>query len=239
MNPEVRLLVLGVLIIGVLSRWMDAWSIACVLGLGIYYLHDKDKIDRSVREMMYGLTDEIEDANRVIFKENGIKKVRGIDEGTNMDAELSQILRRLKSYRRYNKVSYDQGYEYIRMFLNTVHELESDPSQPTHPYANAMLYLQTALNHFQSLTLSVPEKTQIQTHRHTHRQAKPGIKEPILQLEILGGLCRELQLYGSRRLYNLSLLLNRDWTETPSVATYEIVDPEIQPANTYMPHEFH
>jgi hypothetical protein len=214
---------------------MDTWSIACVLGLGIYYLHDKDKIDRSLREMMYGLTDDIEETNRVIFKENGFKKVRGIDEGTNMDTELSQILRRLKSYRRYNKVSYDQGYEYIRMFLNTVHELESDPSQPTHPYENATLYLQTALNHFQSLTLSVPEKTQIQTHR----QAKPGIQGPTLQLEILGGLCRELQLYGSRRLYNLSLLLNRDWTETPSVATYEIVDPEIQPANTYTPHEFH
>ena len=235
MNPDIRLLVLGVLMIGVLSRWMDAWSIACVLGLGIYFLHDKAMIVRSLREMMYGITDEIEETNRVIFKENGVKKIRGIDLGTNMDVELSQILRRFKSYRRYNKVSYDQGYEFIRMFMNTVQELEADPSQPTHPYENATLYLPTALNHFQSLTLSVPEKTPIQVH---HPPKETRTQYP-LQLETIGSLCREIQLYGSRRLYNLSLVLNRDWTQNPTISTYEIVDPDIQPANTYTPHEFH
>ena len=40
--------------------------------------------------------------------------------------ELDKYLHKMRRFRKYNPNSYDEGYNYIKMFMHTIHDLERD-----------------------------------------------------------------------------------------------------------------
>jgi len=230
----VPLMVMGGVGLWVMSQFMNSRALLGLVVLGLYYGYERSRIHRNFREWLYGLSDHTEDTNKVIFKENGLKKIRGIDIVTNMDPEITILLKRLKTYRRYNKVSYDNGYKFMLRFMVGVREIESGIERPRQIYENTELYLKTALNHFQGIVTAIPERS---LNQHLHRSA--SISTPPLNLEAVGHLCRALEVYGNRRLYNLSLSLSQDWAQRPDIYKHEIVGTDIQPANAHHLHEYH
>ena len=76
--------------------------------------------------------------------------------------ELDKYLHKMRKFRKYNPQSYDSGYNYMKMFMYTIHDLEKDDiSHPKQYFENAQLYLKKSLNLFQSIGLSVPEEKMI------------------------------------------------------------------------------
>jgi hypothetical protein len=230
----IPLMIIGGVGLFIMSRVMKTPTLMALIFLGLYYGYERPHIHQGFREWLYGLSDGTEASNRVIVKENGLKKIRGIDLDTNMDPNISTIMKKLRNYRRYNKVSYDQGYTFIRRFMLSVREIESGILRPRQTYENAELFLKTAMNHLHSIIISIPERS---INQQLHRSSRES--PPPLNLDKVGHLCRELDVYCTRRLYNLSLLLNQDWAQQPDIYKNEIAGTEIKESNAHNIHEFH
>ena len=84
----------------------------------------------------------------------------------------------------------------MRKFIKTLHILEKDTiNNYNHYFDNAFIYLKTAINHFQSITVSLPERTLTDGIKH-------GDYEPVL--------------------LNLSIKLNKKWEKHPNIYNREI-----------------
>ena len=90
----------------------------------------------------------------------------------NFSDELTIYLNKLKRFKKYNRKAWDEGYNYIKMFMYTINDLERDDiSHPKQYFENAQLYLKKSLNHFQSIGLSVPEENYIQSLKYNKLEA--------------------------------------------------------------------
>ena len=176
-------------------------------------------------------------------KVKGEIKKHDISDDMYYNTKIHDILVQLKHYKKYNKVSYKDGVKYMRNFFKTIHILEKD-ALDTHLYINkydskekqladklkyessqiknynqyfenAMIYLKTATNHFQSITISLPERSFI-------KGLKYGDYESTKKMNELGKICKELYNECYYILQNMAIKFNKGWSEKPNVYTKEI-----------------
>lgn len=130
--------------------------------------------------------------------------------------ELDKYLHKMRRFRKYNPNSYDEGYNYIKMFMHTIHDLERDDiSHPKQYFENAQLYLKKSLNLFQSIGLSVPEEKMIHALKYNRFEANKLSNK-------IGKLCKKIYKHCYYILYNLSLRFNEDFFEKPDIYKCEI-----------------
>ena len=143
-------------------------------------------------------------------------KINEISDDMYYNTKIHDLLIRLKMFKKYNKVSYKSGVIYMRKFFKTIHILEKDKITNYNQYfENAHLYLKSSINHFQSITVSLPERTMIDALKY-------GDYEPTRKANELGAICKELYNECYYILVNLSIKLNEKWLENPTRYTKEI-----------------
>jgi len=143
-------------------------------------------------------------------------KYNEISDDMYYNTTIHDLLIQLKPYKRYNKVSYKEGVKYMRKFFKTIKLLEDDYIYNYNQYfENALLYLKTGVNHFQSITVSLPERTMIDG-------IKKGDFEATKKANYLGYICKQLYNECYYILQNLSITFNQTWSEQPHMYNKEI-----------------
>ena len=138
------------------------------------------------------------------------------DNDDNDDFAIDKYLHKMKKFRKYNPQSYDSGYNYMKMFIYIIHDLEKDDiSHPKQYFENAQLYLKKSLNLFQSIGLSVPEENMIHALKYNKFESNKLSNR-------IGKLCKKIYKHCFYILYNLSLRFNEDFFEKPDIYKCEI-----------------
>lgn len=146
-------------------------------------------------------------------------------------SHMKTFLKRLKPYRKYNKVSYDSGKYHLRQFLMYIVELQEKPEHPRHTYENAESTYRTALNEFQSLSLAIPS--------HTKLHQLSDSTSIIDHAHKIGTICKELRTYCHQLLHSFSGDINKDTYESPNIYKSEIVQHDIVGYNLLHPNELY
>jgi hypothetical protein len=132
------------------------------------------------------------------------------------NSRVEDILKRLKKFKKYNKVSYKTGVKYLRKFFKTVKVLEYDNLYNRNQYYElANDYLKDALNNFQSISVSMPE-------RNLNDGIKLGDFEALKKTNELSDILKELHKECYYILLNIGYLFNEKWSEKPNIYTREI-----------------
>lgn len=132
------------------------------------------------------------------------------------NSRVEDILKRLKKFKKYNKVSYKTGVKYLRKFFKTVKVLEYDNLYNRNQYYElANDYLKEALNYFQSISVSMPE-------RSLNDGIKLGDFETLKKTNELSDILKELHKECYYILLNIGYLFNEKWSEKPNIYTREI-----------------
>lgn len=132
------------------------------------------------------------------------------------NSRVEDILKRLKKFKKYNKVSYKTGVKYLRKFFKTVKILEYDNLYNRNQYYElANDYLKEALNHFQSISVSMPE-------RSLKNAIKLGDFEELKKTNELSDILKELNKECYYILLNIGYVFNEKWSEKPNIYTREI-----------------
>lgn len=148
--------------------------------------------------------------------ERVIEDNRRVKHEIHFNDEINKYLHKMRKFRKYNPQSYDSGYDYMKMFMYTVHDLEKDDiSHPKQYFENAQLYLKKSLNLFQSISLSVPEETLIHGLKYNKYEANKLSNR-------IGELCKNIYKHCYYILYNLSLRFNEDFFNEPDIYKSEI-----------------
>ena len=168
-------------------------------------------------------------------KEKFIDKNKKVKKEIFFDEKINSLLLQFKRYKKYNKISYNEGYKYIQLFFYTIHDLEKDAiKHPRQIFENAELYLKQGLNSFQSLSISVPEDSYINSLKYNDMEStKLSTK--------VGKLCKELQEHCYYLLYNLSLRFDKDFIDNPDIYKKEISlnTDNVSESNTFMKYELY
>ena len=175
------------------------------------------------------------------LKQNENKKEKFIDTNKKVKKEIvfdektNSLLLQFKRYKKYNKISYNEGHKYIQLFFYTIHDLEKDAiKHPRQIFENAELYLKQGLNSFQSLSISVPEGSYINSLKYNDMEStKLSVR--------VGKLCKGLQEHCYYLLYNLSLRFNKDFIDNPDIYKKEISlnTDNVSESNTFMKYELY
>ena len=147
--------------------------------------------------------------------------------------KVEMYLRKLRPYRKYNKVSYDRGKQYLLQFTYYVSQLLASPANPRHIYENAEVSYKAGVNELQSLTLSVP------THGLNHyifrsmKSDKHRIKD---HSDEIGKMCKEIKDYCHNVLHSFSTDINQQTYNSPNIYKSEIVQYDIVGYNEVHPN---
>ena len=135
--------------------------------------------------------------------------------------KIHSLLLELKKFKKYNKVTYKEGVKYMRKFFKTVHILEYDNLMNRNQYFElATDYLKEGINHFQSLSVSMPE-------RHLVNGIKRGDFTPTKKTEELSNILKQLYNECYYILLNIGTTFNEEWSNEPNIYTREIdLNPE-------------
>ena len=132
------------------------------------------------------------------------------------NSKIGALLERLKPFKKYNKVSYKIGVKYMRKFFKTVKILEYDNLYNRNQYYELCNdYLKDAINHFQSISVSMPERDKINA-------IKLGDFESTKKTTELSVIIKELNNECYYILLNIGYVFNNKWSESPNVYTKEI-----------------
>jgi hypothetical protein len=146
-------------------------------------------------------------------------------------APLQRFLKRLHPYRKYNRVSYELGCDYMRQFSAYIIQLQDLPDHPRHIYENAESSYRAGLNEFQSLSLSIP------SHTKTHQLSKSSrVKD---HSHKIGTICKEMRTYCHHLLHTFSTDINKDTYASPNIYKSEILQHDIVGYNILHPHELY
>lgn len=153
----------------------------------------------------------------------------------NFNDELSKYLNKLKRFKKYNPDGYNEGYNYMKMFIYIINDLERDDiSHPKQYFENAQLYLRKSLNSFQSIGLAVPEENYIHSLKYNKLETNKLSNR-------IGKLCKKIHKYCFYLLYNLSLRFNEDFFNNPNIYKNEIgINTDlVEESNIYDYHELY
>lgn len=129
---------------------------------------------------------------------------------------FERTLRELSHYKKYNRVSFKQGVRYLRKYIKTIHTLEKDNLTHYNPYfENAMMYLKQSINHFKSMSVSMPEDDYLHGVKYNDFTGTTKTTH-------LNKLVDELYTEGYHILLNLSRKYNTEWSTNPRVYNKEI-----------------
>lgn len=135
--------------------------------------------------------------------------------------KIHSLLLELKKFKKYNKVTYKEGVKYMRKFFKTVHILEYDNLMNRNQYFElATDYLKEGINHFQSLSVSMPERDLV-------NGIKRGDFTPTKKTEELSNILKQLYNECYYILLNIGTTFNEEWSNEPNIYTREIdLNPE-------------
>ena len=143
-------------------------------------------------------------------------KKKEIGEDMYYNSKIHDLLIELKPFKRYNKVSYKEGVKYMRQFFKTIKILEHDDLYNRNQYFElANDYLKQAINHFQSISVSMPE-------RSLKDAIKLGDFEATKKTNQLATIIKELYNQCYYILLNIGITFNKEWLDHPNIYTKEI-----------------
>jgi hypothetical protein len=109
--------------------------------------------------------------------------------------KIHDIVEDLRQYRKYNINSYDKGSKYLKKFFKLVYNIERvEMIHVRQSFENAEYYFKRAINSFQSMTISVKEKSY-----EEHLKIPDNLRS-----EKIGKICKELYKECYLLLWNLS-----------------------------------
>jgi len=235
--PE--LLVVSILVFAILFQTVNHKVLLLLVILGVYYVYDYKKINQSFQGAIAGISDATEPQDKYVIKANGYKDTLDINSHT-QDPTIQDILKRLRKYRRYNKVAYEKGKTFLIQWHHGIRQLESDISHPRHVYENTETYYQQALREFEGLGIASPSMSygqSLKKHKKDLKQRDIKVHQDI-STEV-GEICKELQEYCYYKLYNLAIALNDDWNQDPDIYKTEIHLSDVESSNHYVDSLFH
>lgn len=204
-QPNIKFLLILSIILVLATRYLETNVIFIISILLFVFVNYKSILNTF---------DDIKD------KENRIERViennHRVKHEIHFSEELDKYLHKMRKFRKYNPQSYDLGYDYIKMFMYTIHDLEKDNiSHPKQYFENAQLYLKKSLNLFQAITLSVPEEKYIHALKYNRFESNKLSNR-------IGQLCKKIYKHCYYLLYNLSLRFNEDFFKKPDIYKTEI-----------------
>lgn len=139
-----------------------------------------------------------------------------ITDDMNYNTTIETSLHSLSKFKKYNKVSYKEGIRYMKLFLKMIHILEQDKiNNYNHYFENATIYLKDAMNNFQSITVSLPERTLLNAIKYNDYEVTKKANK-------LSSICKELYKECHYILVNLSIKFNKKWNDNPNINNKEI-----------------
>lgn len=146
--------------------------------------------------------------------------------------KISQLLSKLKKYKKKSPYNYKQGMYYWTQFMKLIDLLEQDNLHHYNQYfENAYHYLQKATNTFQGLGVEAEERKYINA-------LKFNDFENSKELSKVSKISKDLYHEGYLLLYNISLRLNKKWEVSPSVFNKQIVLDHPLPNDKYLSNHF-
>lgn len=135
--------------------------------------------------------------------------------------KIHNIVEELRHYRKYNINSFNKGSKYLKKFFKLVYNLERvDMINVRNSFENAEYYLKRAINTYQSMTISVKEKSY-----------EEHLKFPDdLRSVKIGRICKDLYRECYILLWNLSKKIdekNKDKENLDRYKTYFQYDTTI------------
>ena len=202
-NLKFLLIVMGIFILG--AQYLET-NVIFIISIVLFVFVNHKQILNTLTE----IKKEEKTIERIIEDNHRVKKEIHFSE------DLNKYLHKIRKFRKYNPQSYDEGYNYMKMFMYTIHDLEKDDiAHPKQYFENAQLYLKKSLNLFQAITLSVPEEKLIHALKYNKfEQTKLSNR--------IGKLCKKIYKHCYYLLYNLSLRFNEDFFEKPDIYKTEI-----------------
>ena len=217
-QPNIKVIGILIMILILAARNLETNTIiifSIIVYIFIYY--------KQIKETFLEIKQGEKKIERVIEDNHRFKREIHFSE------DLDKYLHKLRKYRKYNPQSYDEGYNYIKMFMYTIHDLEKDDiAHPKQYFENAQLYLKKSLNLFQSITVSVPEEKYVHSLKYNKFETtKLGNR--------IGKLCKKIHKHCYYLLYNLSLRFNEDFFENPDIFKTEINlnADQVEESNTF------
>jgi hypothetical protein len=196
------ILIIFVLVVGVSLFYASPNAVVCLLVFSVAYLilRPSDLASRSAP------------TETTIRENNQIKK-----KTIYLNPELEGYLQSLRKYKRYNRIAYTEGKKHIKMFQSHLLDLlRDDMAHPRQSFENAQLYLTLALNHFHSISFSIPENNYNSTLRYNKTISHKLV-------EGLSKTCKDMYAHCYALLVSISETLNVDFRENPDMYKSGIV----------------
>ena len=153
-------------------------------------------------------------SNREETKDN-IKRDE-LGEDMYYNTQIHDLLEQLRYYKKYNKVSYKHGVKYMRQYFRILKILEKDNLQNRNQYFDlAKDYLKQSINHFQSITVSMPERSYIDGLKYGDFEESRNNRQ-------LSTLLKQLHKECMAILLNIGITFNKEWLDNPNTYTKEI-----------------
>ena len=153
------------------------------------------------------------------IEKNSHTKERIIEENFRKEKELQwnpeieEILHKLKRFKKYNPNSYEDGYYFMKMYTYTINDLENDKiTNHNHYFDKLYMYYKQSINNFQSISVSVPEES-------TYDALKYNRLTTMKIASRISDLCKRLQKICYTEIFNLSLRLDENWKQNPTIHT--------------------
>lgn len=204
-QPNIKFLIIALVIIVLAFRNLET-NVISIISIIVFIFVNYKNISNNLKDIKDG-----EKKYERVIEDN-----RRVKHEIHFNDDLNKYLHKMRKFRKYNPQSYDSGYDYIKMFMYTIHDLEKDDiSHPKQYFENAQLYLKKSLNLFQSISLSVPEETLIHGLKYNKYEANKLSSR-------IGELCKKIYKQCYYILYNLSLRFNEDFINNPDIYKSEI-----------------
>ena len=131
--------------------------------------------------------------------------------------QIDELLKKLKQFKQFSPQSFKKGLHYWKRFIQEITILENQTLHNyNHHFDKAHLYLQKSVNSFHSIGVSVTEDKYIHSLKYHDFTNSKRLKE-------VSKLTKQLYSEGYHILYELSLRLNQQWKQNPSIHNKEIV----------------
>ena len=204
-QPNIKTLFIVILIFILLLKSFEINVILLFILILLIFIYYKD-----ILNTFNEINSKENKTERIVEDNKRFKKEIHFNEKTN------KLLKKLHKYKKYNPTAYNQGYNHIKQFMFIINDLERiNIAHPRQYFENAEYHLKQSINHFQSISLSVPEENLIHGLKYNkYETTKLGNR--------IGKLCKDLYKNCYYILFNLSLRLNKLWEKNPDIYMNQI-----------------
>jgi len=204
MEPNLKMIIIFFIIFLLLSEKIETNKIIIFIFILLILVYYKD---------VFSIIENKKEKNTTINENN-----KKINKKIIFDDKINLLINELKEYKKYNKKCYKNGYNYLKLYFYYIKQLENQNLDHYIPsYDNAELYLKKSLNEFQSLSVSVPEDSYINSLKSYKNLNKKTHSEKI------GLICTKIHDHCFNLLFNISLILNDKYHKNPDNINKEII----------------